>query len=149
MGISPSLELAAKKYLQQFETTDTGCVELHAANTSRFPFMTTAEYIYGSLTDEEKEELWALGQRNLVLMGHVLSGGVYRFKLYQWLRPETYRRFKRFERDWCNFNERIVESRRLSHPLPPIVDAWKAVDDARVSKKEVRLPTSQYSVGQF
>ncbi|RFU32823.1 hypothetical protein B7463_g3510, partial [Scytalidium lignicola] len=119
--VSPQLELAVTKYLQQLEAKDAEYIELHATNTARFPFMTTAEYIFGPLTEIEKEELWSLGQRSLALMGNVLLGGLYRFKLYRWLRPRTYRQFKQFESDWTTFNERIINSRSFCYPLPPIM----------------------------
>lgn len=144
-SISSHVELAAAEYLQHLETKGPESVEVHVADDfSRFPFMTTAEYLYGPLSHDEKEELWDLGQQSLTLMGNVLSGGVYRFKLCQWIRPQTFRRLKRFELEWRTFNERLVESRKLSrNHQPPILEVWKAVEDGRVSMEEVRLLTSQ------
>ncbi|OAA63434.1 dimethylallyl transferase [Niveomyces insectorum RCEF 264] len=128
--ISPRLETAAGQYVDQLGADGAGSIEIHAGNTARFPFMTTAEYVYGPLSESEKASLWSLGQRSLGLMGSVLSGGVYRFKIYEWLRPQTHQCLTQFERDWTLFNERIYQSRKANYPQekqPPIVHAWDSV----------------------
>ncbi|KAI9149055.1 Cytochrome P450 monooxygenase tcpC [Paramyrothecium foliicola] len=130
------ISTAVKDYIKQLEAQSTGSLELHADNTARFPFMATAEHLYGPLTHDEKEELWTLGQRSLGMMGSVLAGGAYRFKLYPLLKPETYKRFRKFEDDWTAFNQRICDTRRSHTPQPPIVEAWRAVEIGEVSKKE-------------
>lgn len=137
--ISPKLELDAAKYAQHLKGENNNGVDLmiHAGNIGRFPFMTTAEYIYGPLTDGEKEKLWLLGQRSLGLMGKVLSGGVYRFKVSQYLRPWTYQTLKVFERDWVTFNEQIYVSRKGCFQEPPIVSIWECLAEGKVSKQEV------------
>ncbi|KKK25539.1 hypothetical protein P175DRAFT_0512147 [Aspergillus ochraceoroseus IBT 24754] len=111
---------------------------LHVANSfSRFPFMATAEYLYGPLTDAEKEEVWSLGQRSLRLMGYVLSGSVYRFRLYHWLKPDTHRELLQFEEHWIGFNKRIYTTRQAYDPSLPIVTSWKEVVEGRITKKEM------------
>ncbi|CAI7591028.1 unnamed protein product [Penicillium bialowiezense] len=105
---------------------------------SSFPFFATAEYLYGPLSKAEKDELWALGQRNLALMGCVLMGGVYRSQVCRWSKPEAYRQLKSFEHDWAKFNKTIVQRRKELHgPSPPVVEAWKAVENGTVTRKEV------------
>lgn len=103
-----------------------------------FPFFATAEYLYGPLTQSERDELWGLGQRNLALMGCVLMGGAYRSQMCRWRKPEDYRRLKKFEDDWVIFNKAIVEARKdIDGPPSPVVEAWKAVDNGTVTRKEV------------
>ncbi|KAJ5797251.1 uncharacterized protein N7518_005791 [Penicillium psychrosexuale] len=144
-SISSHIELAATRYLQSLERQDAESFEVHAASDfSRFPFMTTAEYLYGPLTENEKEELWNLGQQSLALMGNVLSGGVYRFGLCQWMRPHSFRRLRSFQTQWQNFNQRLVNSRTLSnnHQLP-IVEAWMAMEKGCISMNEILQTLSE------
>ncbi|EHK21724.1 uncharacterized protein TRIVIDRAFT_191958 [Trichoderma virens Gv29-8] len=135
---SPQMEQGAAKYTQNLKG---GCGHgidvIHAGNISRFPFMTTAEHIYGPLTKQEKENLWSLGQRSLGLMGKVLSGGVYRFKVCQYLRPGTYQILKKFNYDWTAFNEQIYNSRKGCFQKPPIVHVWESLEEGKVSKQEL------------
>lgn len=139
-SISSHVELAAAGHLQSLETKRGESVEVHAAKDfSRFPFMTTAEYLYGPLTEDEKEELWNLGQESLALMGNVLAGGVYRFRLCQWARPQSFRRLRRFQTEWQIFNEKLIMTRGMSNDRqPPVVEAWRGVESGCVSTDEVK-----------
>lgn len=125
-------------YFRRFEDKETNPTKLQAVTSfSRFPFLATAEYLYGPLTEAEKDQLWTLGQRSLAMMGHVLEGGVYRFGICRWLKPTQYRLLKEFEKDWTEFNETIVQARRSQGESPPVVEAWRAVDESVVTQKEV------------
>ena len=138
--ITPLLVHRAAEYVKRIQQTGTGVVQLCAADAfSRFPFMATAEYLYGPLTDSEKEELWSLGQRSLALMRKVLAGGVIRYEASRWLKPQVHKQLTGFENDWARFNERIVRTRGSSSPSSPVmVQAWEAaVNKGKVSKKQV------------
>ncbi|KAJ5409554.1 Cytochrome P450 E-class group I [Penicillium crustosum] len=125
-------------YFRRFEDKETNPTKLQAVTSfSRFPFLATAEYLYGPLTEAEKDQLWTLGQRSLAMMGHVLEGGVYRFGICRWLKPTQYRLLKEFEKDWTEFNETIVQARRSQGESPPVVEAWRAVDESVVTQKEM------------
>lgn len=136
---TPFLMHVAEEYLQQIEQKDTSVVQLCAADSfSRFPFMATAEYLYGPMEDFEKKDLWSLGQQSLALMGKVLTGGVFRLEACRWLKPRVHKQLTEFEENWTAFNEHIVRTRRASGQLSPVVvQAWEAVDEGKVSKKEV------------
>ncbi|KGO38979.1 Cytochrome P450, E-class, group I [Penicillium expansum] len=125
-------------YFRCLETKEANTIKPQAVTSfSRFPFLATAEYIYGPLTETEKDRLWTLGQRSLTLMVHVLEGGVYRFGICRWLKPKQYLKLKEFEKDWTEFNEAIVEARKTQNKTPPVVEAWRAVDEGVVAKKEM------------
>lgn len=134
---------AAEQYLFQIEHKDTHVVELRAASSfSRFPFLTTAEYIYGPMEEFEKEDLWSLGQQSLALMGKVLTGGIFRLEACRWLKPQVHKQLTEFEKNWMAFNEQIVQRRRASGQLSSaVVQAWEAIDGGKVSKKEVSETT--------
>ncbi|OKL56662.1 hypothetical protein UA08_08295 [Talaromyces atroroseus] len=137
---TPFLLDTAEEFLKQIRQNETGVVQICAANSfSRFPFMATAEYLYSPLKDSEKEELWSLGQQSLALMGSVLAGGVFRFEVSRWLKPQVYKQLAQFEKDWVNLNERIVQARRASSEpsATVIVQAWEAMEAGIISKKEM------------
>ena len=132
---------AARDFLEGIKISS-GAEICPAESFARFPFMATADYLYGPLENSEKEDLWAFGQQSLSLMGNVLAGGVCRLEAARWLRPQVNRRLKEFERNWSNFNVRIVNRKQASGQTSlPIVQAWKAVDKGEVSNKEVRTIT--------
>ncbi|KAL4949376.1 cytochrome P450 [Aspergillus filifer] len=140
VDITPFLVHRADEYVKQIQQVDTGVIQLCAADAfSRYPFMATAEYLYGPLTESEKEELWSLGQRSLALMEKVLAGGVFRYKASRWLKPQVHKQLAAFEKDWTQFNERIVQTRGVSGPSSPaMVQAWEAaVGKGKVSKKQM------------
>lgn len=124
--------------LETKETKEPNHIEPHpVASFSRFPFLATAEYLYGHLTETQKNELWTLGQRSLGIMVHVLEGGVYRFGISRFVKPKEYKTLKKFETDWKAFNEAIVEAKKTLVDPPPAVKAWRAVDEGVITKKEV------------
>lgn len=139
-SISGHVELAAAEHLQSLDTKGAESIEVHAAKIfSRFSFMTTAEYLYGPLTEDEKEKLWSIGQESLALMGNVLAGGVYRFRLCQWARPHSFRRLRRFQTEWRTFNEKLMKSREMSNDKQlPAMEAWRGVESGCVSTDEVK-----------
>ncbi|KAL6809691.1 cytochrome P450 [Trichoderma sp. SZMC 28015] len=135
---SPQMEQDAAKYTQNLtEGSGHGVDLIHAGNISRFPFMTTAEHIYGPMTEIEKENLWLLGQRSLGLMGKVLSGGVYRFKVSQFLRPGTYQNLKKFDDEWIAFNKQVYNARKGRGQEPPFVHIWESLVEGKISKQEL------------
>ncbi|KAJ5904232.1 hypothetical protein N7504_006615 [Penicillium tannophilum] len=144
-SISGHVELAAAEHLQSLDTKGAESIEVHAAKIfSRFSFMTTAEYLYGPLTEDEKEKLWSIGQESLALMGNVLAGGVYRFRLCQWARPHSFRRLRRFQTEWRTFNEKLMKSREMSNDKQlPAMEAWRGVESGCVSTDEVLQTLSE------
>jgi hypothetical protein len=149
-GTYPQIVSSAANHLKQVISShcSTGTIHIDAANLAPFPFMVTAEFIYGPLTHAEKEQLWALGQRSLQLMATVLSGGLYRFRAYEWLRPGTHRLVKEFERDWTAFNGHIYASRKIAAASgskmdqPPILGIWEGFTETGLPKRAVRVPLS-------
>ncbi|KAJ5488072.1 Cytochrome P450 E-class group I [Penicillium expansum] len=136
-------------YFRCLETKEANTIKPQAVTSfSRFPFLATAEYIYGPLTETEKDRLWTLGQRSLTLMVHVLEGGVYRFGICRWLKPKQYLKLKEFEKDWTEFNEAIVEARKTQNKTPPVVEAWRAVDEGVVAKKEM-IQTMIFTIPEY
>lgn len=142
----PQLVSSATTHLRRLTASsqdNSKTVYIDANNLAPFPFFATAEFIYGPLTSKEREQLWALGERSLQLMGTVLSGGVYRFKIYEWLRPSTRQLVEDFERDWTAFNESLYSSRKsvADHAAeldrPPFISIWESFNDSGLPQRMV------------
>ncbi|KAK0387750.1 hypothetical protein NLU13_3995 [Sarocladium strictum] len=139
----PQLVSSATNHLSQLTALQGpgGNVYIDACNSASFPFFATAEFIYGPLSIKEKEQLWDLGQRSLQLMGKVLSGGVYRFKMYEWLQPSTHRVCKEFERDWTAFNKGLYVSRKamsdsaIHLDRPPFLNIWESFNESGLPQR--------------
>jgi hypothetical protein len=78
------------------------------SSTVKYPFFCTARMLYGDLNDEDRDELWSLGQRRLSLMRFVLRGGIYRSRLSRFLKPQMRGELDRFRENWLCFNQRMV-----------------------------------------
>ncbi|QPH11341.1 hypothetical protein C2857_003059 [Epichloe festucae Fl1] len=126
----------AKRYVEKFE--DSPSLTVHVANAvSRFPFFCTANHLYGELSSEEQLELWELGQRNLRIMGHVLSGGLFRFPIARFLYRSATHDLEIFLNDWTMFNQRMYHARVNNDSQPPIVSLWGKVLDGTLTEGEV------------
>ncbi|KAF2869630.1 cytochrome P450 [Massariosphaeria phaeospora] len=110
---------------------------VHSGDFARYPFFVTADVIYGPMTDSEKERLWAIAQQSLGLMGYVLVGGIYRFRIARWLRRSMYTGLAKFQEQWKLFNLEMYESRVNSKVQPPIVSAWAPTLSGEISQNEV------------
>ncbi|KID66095.1 cytochrome P450 monooxygenase, partial [Metarhizium hybridum] len=126
----------AKRFIGNFGTSPV--LTMHAASTvSRFPFFCTASHLYGELSCEEQLELWELGQRNLQMMGHILSGGLFRFPIARYFHRSAAHRLASFSHDWTQFNRRIYHKRLNNGFQPPIVSIWQKVIDGTLTEEEV------------
>ncbi|KAJ5500818.1 Cytochrome P450 E-class group I [Penicillium expansum] len=65
----------------------------------------------------------------------MLEGGSVSIRDCRWLKPKQYLKLKEFEKDWTEFNEAIVEARKTQNKTPPVVEAWRAVDEGVVARK--------------
>lgn len=108
-----------------------------AASVERFPFFCTGTHVYGWLTEDEKSTLWQLGQRSLHMMGHVLSGGVFRFSFAKWWYPQAVEDLNNFARDWFAFNEKVYNSRRERNLMLPIVCMWKQMENGDITREHL------------
>ncbi|KAG6039050.1 hypothetical protein E4U19_007548 [Claviceps sp. Clav32 group G5] len=127
----------ARCYVDKLEERRSSPFTVQAAEAvARFPFFCTATHLYGELSEEERNELWELGQRNLKMMGRVLSGGFYRFSIARWLYRSAVQDLESFLCDWTRFNERVYEKKVSCGAKTPIVSVWKKVMDGDLTREE-------------
>ena len=113
-------------------------LSLHATSAfMKFPFFHTAATIYGTLTEQNKDDLWSIGQTRIALLRHVITGGIHRFEASKWLSKEAFRDLEVFRVEWYGFNEKMYKDRQSYTPAPPIVDLWKSVLDGEMKSTEV------------
>lgn len=138
----------AKRFIGNFGTSPV--LTMHAARTvSRFPFFCTASHLYGELSCEEQLELWELGQRNLQMMGHILSGGLFRFPIARYFHRSAAHRLASFSHDWTQFNRRIYHKRLNNGFQPPIVSIWQKVIDGTLTEDEVSSQAVKLEILSF
>lgn len=144
---TPNIDEDARKFVSEMMPADTKLLTVPAATAvSRFPFFCTAEYLYGSLCDEEKESLWTIGQQSLRMMGYVLSGGLFRLSISQIINQAATQDLNEFEARWSEFNDRIYQSRKDMSPQPPIVALWRLVLDGDLATRDVCIPSTHWTL---
>lgn len=113
---------------------------VHAANAfMRFPLFHTAHVLYGSMTEESKQEFWAIGQTRLALLRHVIAGGIFRFKATKWLKKSAIQELEAFQKRWYEFNSHMYKSAVAASSGAPIIGLWQGVLDGTSSKAEVKV----------
>ncbi len=139
----PETNESAQEYLNglsQYGQTvdDEKVIIVHAANAfMRFPLFHTAHVLYGQMTEESKQEFWAIGQTRLSLLRHVIAGGMFRFKASKWLKKSATQELEAFQQRWYEFNYTMYKSALASSSGAPIITLWQSVLDGTSAKIEV------------
>ena len=139
LHMSPSISKYAHDYVRaMIPAVQAAKFAIHVSSTfMKFPFFCTANALYGPMTEDEKSELWLIGQQSLALMRYVLLGGMYRFRISQIFCGGATKELSAFQKEWSAFNNRMYQSRRSRSPTPPIVSAWKPVTEGKLLESEV------------
>lgn len=144
MARLPNTREEARLYLDRLpeynrDKSAKGTLCLHATSAfMKFPFFHTAAALYGALTEQDEEELWAIGQMRINLLRHVVAGGIHRFKASKWLAKSAFQELEAFRTRWHTFNEKMYRDRKSHTPEPPIVSLWRSALDADSSITEVK-----------
>lgn len=137
---SPIVDHSAAEYMETIGNGHADEFVMEAARiVSRYPFFSVAQWLYGPLSEDEKEVLWEIGSKSLSMMGYVLSGGLFRFSIAPYLYRKTMRDLEDFRTAWTAFNETMYHSRSSLERRFPIVGIWQGVIDNAISKQEVGL----------
>lgn len=123
---------------------DTDKFTVHAATAfMKFPFYFTAEAVYGTMSDEEKDKLWVLAEKRLALLPWFFKGGVYRTAYLKfWDRP-AYNQLMKFVKDWSDFNGHLANMRRKQNRDVPIVSYWREYEKGNISMEQVIIQSQQ------
>jgi len=146
---SPAVDQFAADYVETIGNGHSDEFVMEASKiVSRYPFFSVAQWLYGPLSDDEKERLWEIGGKSLSMMGYVLSGGLFRFSFAPYLYRKAMRDLEDFRASWTAFNETMYNSRSSLEHRFPIMDIWQEVIDDRISKQEVCF-TALFSLTVF
>jgi hypothetical protein len=111
---------------------------------TKFPYFLTAKAIYGSLTQEEENELWCVTEKRVALNQYWVGGGIYRFETTARLGDKlAVQRLEEFLREWHDFNVRAVEVRRRRGERAPIITYWEELEAGNISSVEARTSHMQ------
>ena len=144
MARLPNTREEARLYLDRLpeynrDKSSSGALCLHATSAfMKFPFFHTAAALYGALTEQDEEELWAIGQMRIALLRHVVAGGIHRFEASKWLAKGAFQELEAFRVKWHTFNEKMYMNRKSHTPEPPIVSLWRSALDADSNITEVK-----------
>lgn len=147
------VDQAARKYvdglpLQADDTSRSGgatsSFSLPVLRTfTKFPYFLTARAIYGPMTDAEERDLWRITEKRVSLNQYWVGGGPYRFemaaKLYD---GPAVQRLREFNREWSDYNARMVETRRSKGERPPVVTYWEESEKGNMTMVEVSFTYS-------
>lgn len=104
----------------------------------KFPFIFTAEVVYGNMTEAEKEELWAIAEKRQALLPYFFKGSFYRTSYLKWFDRPAYNQLQEFLDSWAEFNTRMARSRREQGLPLPIVTYWDEYLKGNITLEQVR-----------
>lgn len=147
------IERAARKYVEELplyadkttrntsEKDDNHSFKLPVLKAfTKFPYFLTAAVIYGPMTETEEHDLWNVTEKRLALNPYMFGGGPYRFGLAAWLFDRAaVQRLKDYNREWRDYNVRMVQVRRASGEKTPIISYWEEYETGNMTLEEVSL----------
>ncbi|KAK3373150.1 cytochrome P450 monooxygenase GliC2 [Lasiosphaeria ovina] len=106
---------------------------------TKFPYFLTASAIYGPMTDAEERDLWRVTEKRIALAPCFLIGGPYRFALASRVFDRAaVRRMREYEREWRQYNSRMVQVRRArGDGKAPVVTYWEEYERGNMSLTEL------------
>jgi hypothetical protein len=150
---------AARKYVEELpqlavggpsQDQDSYTIPVQKAFT-KFPYFLTAKAIYGSMTQEEEDELWRVTEKRVALNQYWVGGGIYRFETTARLRDRpAVQRLEEFICEWHEYNVHMVDVRRQRGERPPIITYWEELEAGNISVVEVRpshMPSTVNTTG--
>lgn len=115
---------------------------------AKFPYFLTAATIYGPMTETEERELWDVTEKRLALNPYMFGGGPYRFETVAWLFDRTaVQRLRDYNREWLDYNARMVQVRRARGEKTPIISYWREYETGNMTLGEVSLFYSSTAIG--
>ncbi|UKZ70826.1 uncharacterized protein TrAtP1_011795 [Trichoderma atroviride] len=103
----------------------------------KFPFIFTAEVVYGNMTEAEKEELWEIAEKRQALLPFFFKGSFYRTSYLKWFDRPAYNQLQEFLDSWAEFNTRMARSRREQGLPLPIVTYWDEYLQGNITLEQV------------
>lgn len=103
----------------------------------KFPLYVTASVIYGDMTETEKDDLWHLAEKRLALWPYTVIGGPYRFSWGNWFDRKTYGHLNEYTKEWRNYNDRMVQTRRDNGVKTPLISFYDAYEAGNVTLENV------------
>ncbi|KAI1824155.1 cytochrome P450 monooxygenase GliC2 [Xylaria intraflava] len=105
---------------------------------TKFPYFQTAAAIYGPMTEEEERDLWAVTEKRIALNQYWIGGGFYRSEIMTKLfRRSAIQRLREFNKEWLDYNARIVQRRRAYGTTAPIITYWEEYEKGNISMLEL------------
>lgn len=115
---------------------------------TKFPYFLTASAIYGPMTEKEERDLWTVTEKRVALNQYWIGGGPYRFetaaKLYD---RGAVQRLEEFNKEWRDYNTRMVEVRRARGETAPIISYWEEYEKGNMAMVEVSSPVYSLLLG--
>jgi hypothetical protein len=110
---------------------------------AKFPYFQTAAAIYGRMTEEEERDLWVVTEKRVALNQYWIGGGRYRVKVVANLFGRgAVQRLREFNREWLDYNARMVQVRRARGDKAPVITYWEEYEKGNMSMLEVSLQSN-------
>ncbi|KAG6358660.1 hypothetical protein INS49_012178 [Diaporthe citri] len=99
----------------------------------KYPFFLAANIIYGRMTRDEEDRLWAMAEKRLGLTPYLFIGGPYRYESGSWIDRKAFGLLQNFRDDWIKYNKELVQDRRLRGVSAPILSYWDAYEGGSIT----------------
>jgi cytochrome P450 len=105
---------------------------------TKFPYFLTASAIYGPMTQTEERDLWSVTEKRIALNQYWIGGGPYRFETGARLFDRAaVKRLREFNKEWRDYNDRMVQVRRARGERAPIITYWEEYEKGNMAMVEV------------
>lgn len=105
---------------------------------TKFPYFLTARAIYGPMSEAEECDLWSITEKRISLNQYWVGGGPYRFEaVARMYDGPAVQRLREFNKEWRDYNARMVDVRRTQGEMVPIVAYWEEFEKGNMALVEV------------
>lgn len=138
MTYAPSILRQANEYLNGLSIGAKRTVD-PAADLQYYPFLVVAEILFGRLSPEQRQQLLDLGPLREDLFREVIRGGVNRWSIARYVPWSGIRTLGTFQQKWHAFVSNAYCEALEEAPEAPVVTLWQAMQDGKVTEREVSL----------
>ncbi|KAL2759316.1 hypothetical protein ACRALDRAFT_2095118 [Sodiomyces alcalophilus JCM 7366] len=128
----------AGEFLRALNEEGRECI-IHATNDLKYcPFFLVASIFFGTLTREQREELYTLGPPREELFRDTFMGGINRYAIAKYLPGSAMPRLRTFQGNWEAFVRRAYEQAIRNHGRDLVIVAlWEAMEKGEMSMREL------------
>ncbi|KAK5988154.1 Cytochrome P450 monooxygenase verC [Cladobotryum mycophilum] len=136
MGRTTPFIHEAREFLHVINPSEGECT-INTTNDLKYcPFFMVASIFFGTLTPEQRKEMYALGPPREDLFRETFMGGINRYAIAKYLPGSAMPRLRQFQLNWETFVARSYEY-SIREGDGAIISLWEAIQNDQMSMQEL------------